>query len=126
MFDTDNNAIISLTELDQVMQSLDQRQHTALELVRIMSNIDKDNGGTIDLAEFQDLLTKIEEQSIPHRQFSQIDKDDNGLISINELYSWLIRGGEKITPQEVKTMYMAADVNKNGWLDFQEFIKIIK
>lgn len=126
MFDTDNNGVISLSELGQVMQLLDQRRHKEHELDRIMSSIDRDNSGTINLTEFQDLLTKTEEQNIPHKQFTQIDKDDNGLISINELYSWLISGGEKITPQQVKTVYMAADVNENGWVDFEEFVKITK
>lgn len=130
LFDTNNNGIIGMDELNQLMEFLDRR-HTKLELVRILGSVDKDNTGTINLLEFQDLLGKIatyhsEEQNILQQLFTQIDRDKDGLISINELYYEMTKGGENITPIQMKAVFNTVDVNKNSWVDFDEFIKITK
>lgn len=131
IFDTNKDSVISLTELDQLIQFLDQKR-TTVELVRILSSVDEDNSGTINLSEFQKLLAKIadshssEEDSKSYQKFAQIDKDSNGFLSVDELYSELTRGGEEITPLQMKKAFNLVDSNENGWVDFEEFVKITK
>ena len=130
IFDTDNNGIISLNELDQMMQFLEMRR-TEVELTTIMSGVDDDDSGGINLSEYQNLLEKTadaqsEERSKRHRWFSQIDKDDDGLISFRELYFELNRGGDNITPLQVQETFLIADVDKDRQLNFEEFFKLTK
>ena len=130
MFDTDKNGIIDLNELQQLVEFLDQKR-TKLELLRIVSSIDEDNSGTINLLEFQQLLTKTansdsEEEIKFHQAFAQIDKDTNGFLSIYELYAELTKGGEEITPLQAKEAFDVIDVSKDGRVDFEEFVKITK
>ena len=130
MFDTDKNGIIDLNELQQLVEFLDQKR-TKLELLRIVSSIDEDNSGTINLLEFQQLLTKTansdsEEEIKFHQAFAQIDKDTNGFLSIYELYAELTKGGEEITLLQAKEAFDVIDVSKDGRVDFEEFVKITK
>ena len=130
IFDTDNNSIISLDEVDQMMQFLGLR-HTKLELTNLMNSFDVDDSGTLDLLEYQDLLTKAadahsEEQSKLKRKFSQIDKDNNGLLSFSELYFEMSRGVEDVYPLQVQALFDSVDVDKNRQLDFEEFVKLTK
>ena len=130
MFDTDKNGIIDLNELEQLVEFLDQKR-TKLELLRIMTSIDEDNSGTINLQEFQQLLTKTansnsEEEVKFHQVFAQIDKDTNGFLSIYELYAELTKGGHEITPLQAQEAFDGVDVNEDGRVDFEEFFKVTK
>ena len=130
IFDTDNNGIISLNELDQMMQFLGLR-HTEVELTKVMNSVDVDDSGTVNLLEYQDLLVKTtdahsEKQHKLHQNFLQIDKDNSGLISFSELYFELSRGAEDITPLQVQAMFNMVDIDKNHWLNFEEFVKLTK
>ena len=127
MFDTDSNGVISLNELDQLMLFLDQRQ-TKFELFATMSSVDGDNSGTIDLLEFQELLAKTADSHSPklRQRFAQIDKDNNGFLSIAELYAELSSEGEQVDPLQATEVFNFADVNKDGWVDFEEFVKSTK
>ena len=130
IFDTDNDGIISLDELNQMMKFLGLR-HTELELTEMMNSVDVDDNGTIDLLEYQDLLAKTadahsEKQSKLQQKFSHIDKDNSGLISFSELYFELSRGEEHITPLQVQAIFDTVDVDKNRRLDFEEFVKLTK
>ena len=130
IFDTDNDGIIGLDELNQMMKFLGLR-HTELELTEMMNSVDVDDNGTIDLLEYQDLLAKTadahsEKQSKLQQKFSHIDKDNSGLISFSELYFELSRGEEHITPLQVQAIFDTVDVDKNRRLDFEEFVKLTK
>ena len=130
IFDIDKNGVIDLNEFEKLVEFLDQRR-TKFEVIRMMSSIDGDNSGTINMQEFQQLLTKTansysEEEMKFHQIFAHIDKDDNGFLSIYELYAELIKGGEEITPLQAKEAFDVADINKDGQVDFEEFVKITK
>jgi len=131
VFDTDENGIISLAELDDLMLFLGRR-HTRSELIRLLNSVDKDRSGSINLSEYQDLLTKaadshFEEENKRKQQFSKLDKDGNGLISITELYYELNRNdGGKITPEQVNALFDNIDTNYDGWINYDEFVNITK
>ena len=132
IFDSDNNGIINLNELDQMMQFLDH-WYTEVELTKIMSSVDDDDSGNIDILEYQNLLAKTasaqsptEGQSNLRQKFLQTDKDHDGLISLTELYYEVIKGAEDITPLQVQTAFNTADVDKNHQLNFEEFVKLTK
>jgi Ca2+-binding EF-hand superfamily protein len=55
VFDTEGNGSISLAELAQVTQSLGQSLHPA-QLREMLREVDTDNSGSIDFAEFQALM----------------------------------------------------------------------
>ncbi|KAI8391189.1 uncharacterized protein BYT42DRAFT_555980 [Radiomyces spectabilis] len=57
--------------------------------------------------------------------FKAFDKNQDGQISRKELEEVLNKLGEKLSPDEIKNMMEDADTNKDGYIDFEEFKKII-
>lgn len=53
------------------------------------------------------------------------DKDGNGHISATELRHVMTSLGEKMTEEEVDEMIREADVDGDGQINYQEFIKMM-
>ena len=56
--------------------------------------------------------------------FKVFDKDGNGYISTAELRHVMAGLGEKLTDDEVDEMIREADVDGDGQLNYQEFVKV--
>ena len=57
--------------------------------------------------------------------FWVFDKDQNGLISAAELRHVMTNIGEKLTDEEVEEMIREADVDGEGQIDYDEFVKVM-
>merc|ERR1711997_1246605 len=57
--------------------------------------------------------------------FSLFDKDGNGLISAAELRHVMTNLGEKLTDEEVDEMIREADVDGDGAINYQEFVRMM-
>ena len=53
-------------------------------------------------------------------------KDDDGLISADELMQVMINLGENLTDDEVGMMIREADVDGDGQVNYDEFVKMMK
>lgn len=53
------------------------------------------------------------------------DKDDSGTIDMNELRAVLTQIGETLSDEEVQELFDAADINNDGNLDYEEFVKLM-
>ncbi|KAL5731388.1 Calcium-dependent protein kinase 29 [Ranunculus cassubicifolius] len=56
------------------------------------------------------------------QMFNNMDTDRSGTITLEELKNGLSRLGSKLTEPEIKQLMDAADVDKNGSIDYLEFI----
>ncbi|KAB1203618.1 hypothetical protein CJ030_MR8G000665 [Morella rubra] len=66
-------------------------------------------------------LSEEEIKGLKH-MFSNIDTDNSGTITLEELKIGLSRLGSKLSEAEIKQLMDAADVDKNGTIDYIEFI----
>ena len=57
--------------------------------------------------------------------FKIFDRDGNGYIDIMELKSVVTRMGAPITDKEADELFRDADLNNDGKLDYDEFVKMI-
>jgi calmodulin len=57
--------------------------------------------------------------------FKVFDKDQNGFISAAELRHVMTNLGEKLTDEEVEEMIREADLDGNGEVDYDEFVKMM-
>lgn len=128
IFDKDGDGLITTKELGTVMRSLGQNLSED-ELKTMIEEVDTDKSGTIDFQEFLGLMawkmkeTDIEEELI--EAFKVFDRDGNGLISAHELRFVMSTSGEQLTDEDIEEMIREADENGDGYIDYEEFVRMM-
>ncbi|KAI9495846.1 hypothetical protein BDB00DRAFT_759439, partial [Zychaea mexicana] len=57
--------------------------------------------------------------------FELLDKDKKGVINAEDLRQGLLDFGETVTEDELQRMMRSADVDGDGMINFEEFVKIM-
>merc|ERR1719229_1171701 len=115
-------------ELGTVLAALGQNP-TADEVQDMINEIDANGNGSIEFPEFLSLMarkfadTDVEEQLLA--AFKVFDRDGNGLISAAELRHVMTNLGEKLTDEEVDEMIREADVDGDGHINYEEFVRMM-
>ena len=128
LFDKDRDGAITTKELGTVMRNLGQNPSEE-ELKQMIREVDLDGSGTIDFKEFLCLMVKkmkgndTEEELL--EAFKVFDRDGNGYITSHELRHIMTSLGEGLTPEEVEEMIREADLDNDGQIDYDEFVKMM-
>ncbi|XVF20607.1 hypothetical protein REPUB_Repub12eG0015300 [Reevesia pubescens] len=101
LFDKDGDGCITTKELGTVMRSLGH------------------NPTETELQEETDSEEELQEA------FRVFDKDQNGFISAAELRHVMTNLGEKLTDEEVDEIIREADVDGDGQINYEEFVKVM-
>ncbi|XP_074663137.1 neo-calmodulin-like [Tubulanus polymorphus] len=129
MFDRNNDSHISVYELGIVMRSLG-RNPTVGDIEDIIHQVDTNDNGTIEFNEFKGLMDHFDEKH-PNpedelmRAFRVFDADGNGKISADELKKMLRKRGDKLTEEEMNDVMNNADINEDGFIDYEEFVRMM-
>jgi calmodulin len=127
-FDKDHSGTISFKELGSMMKSLGQNPSDQ-ELRDIISEVDLDGNGYIDFNEFVMIMHKRSKENDPEEDvisaFRVFDKDGNGTISTKELRHIMTTIGDKLTDEEVNQMIEEADVDGDGIINYEEFVRMM-
>ena len=128
LFDKDGDGSITSKELGTVMRSLGQNP-TEHELQDMIAEIDAQGSGSIGFPEFLTLMARKmkdtdNEQDIVEA-FKVFDKDGNGFISAAELRHVMTNLGEKLTDEECDEMIREADIDGDGQINYEEFVKMM-
>ncbi|XP_033724560.1 uncharacterized protein LOC117314603 [Pecten maximus] len=128
LFDKDGDGFVSSKELGTVMRSLGQNP-TEAELQDMINEVDTDGNGTIDFPEFLTMMSRkiFDDESDEELKeaFRTFDSDDNGFISAAELCHVMTNLGEKLTDEEVEEMVREADIDGDGQVNYEEFVKMM-
>ncbi|KAF8692191.1 hypothetical protein HU200_039794 [Digitaria exilis] len=121
-----------MEELATVMGSLQGHRPSSDELHEMIRDADADGNGTIEFAEFLALMARKKKTSSSagageelREAFKVFDKDQNGYISAAELRHVMINLGEKLTDEEVEQMIREADLDGDGQVNYDEFVRMM-
>ncbi|XP_067126064.1 calmodulin-like [Centruroides vittatus] len=128
LFDKNGNGSIMKEELDSVLKSLGIIS-TKQELDDFINDVDEDGNGIIELDEFLNMMRKRmtaeKKKNITRELFNKIDRNGNGVIGHQEIYDTMLNLGEKLTNDEVTEMFQEADINQDGKIDYEDFVKLV-
>mmetsp|Transcript_14877 Transcript_14877/g.41424 ORF Transcript_14877/g.41424 Transcript_14877/m.41424 type:complete len:199 (+) Transcript_14877:165-761(+) len=128
LFDKDGDGTITTKELGTVMRSLGQNP-TEAELMDMIQEIDADGSGNIDFPEFLTMMARKMKDTDSEDEileaFKVFDKDGNGFISAAELRHIMTNLGEKLSDEEVDEMIREADIDGDGQINYEEFVKMM-
>ena len=128
IFDKDGDGSITTKELGTVMRSLGQ-EPAGEEVRQMIEEVDEDKSETIDFKEFLGLMARKMKETDAEDElleaFKVFDRDGNGKISAHELRYVMLSSGEDLTEQDIQEMVMEADIDGDGFIDYQEFVKIM-
>lgn len=110
------------------MRSLGQNP-TEAELQDMVNEVDADGNGTIDFPEFLTMMARKMKDTDSEEEikeaFKVFDKDGNGYISAAELRHVMTNLGEKLSDAEVDEMIREADVDGDGQINYEEFVRMM-
>ena len=110
------------------MKSLGQHP-TDAELDDMIRMVDVDGNGTIDFPEFITMMAKKSKDGNSEEEildaFKVFDTDGNGFISAAELKHIMFNLGENMTDEEIDEMIRQADIDGDGQINYEEFVKMI-
>ena len=125
-FDKNHTGSIATRELGAVMRLLGQNP-TEAEIQDLINQVDAD--GTVKFHEFLAIMGQYfkdaEIEDDLKDAFLVFDQDGNGLISAAELKHVMTYLGEKMTEEEVDEMISFGDVDGDGQLNYEEFVRMI-
>ncbi|CAH9134537.1 unnamed protein product [Cuscuta epithymum] len=121
---------VNTEELEKAMRSLGQSL-TEAEVKEMINKVDKNGSGTVDIAEYRALICKRlkdkdkEAEAELEEAFKVFDKDGSGHISAAEIREVMPKLNVKLSNKEVDEMIEKADIDKNGFINYEEFVKIL-
>lgn len=111
-----------------ILRSIGQNP-TEDEILNLVIEYDVNGDGTIDFEEFLEMMIKHSkdvDQTLEIREaFKIFDRDGNGYIDAKELKHVVTRMGHVLTSAEADEFMKEADIDGDGKLDYNEFMKMM-
>lgn len=127
----DGEGCITVEELGAVIRLLDKNL-TKDELHNIINNneVDVPRHATVDFMHFLNIIAlkmkELDAEEELKEAFKVLDKDQNGYISPDGLRHVMINLGEKLSDEEVELMIKEADLDGDGHVNYDDFVKMMK
>jgi calmodulin len=128
LFDKDRDGKITVKELGTVMRNLGQNP-TDSELTEMINEVDLNGDGTIEFKEFLGLMVRKMKDTDTEEElfeaFKVFDRDGNGFITSHELRHVMTNLGEALSPEEIEDMIKEADLDGDGQINYEEFVRMM-
>ncbi|XP_028760454.1 probable calcium-binding protein CML41 [Neltuma alba] len=123
-FDGNGDGKISAYELRSYFGSIGENL-THEEAEGVIRDLDSDGDNLLDMEDFMKLMTKEEDEDLK-KAFEMFEWDKgSGSITPKGLQRMLHRMGDEKSYDECVAMINAFDVDRNGVLDFNEFLQMM-
>ena len=111
------------------MRSLGQNP-TQAEVAAILSEVEDDGKGNVDFPVFGDIVArKMKDPDSEEEEIVDILKvldSTDGKMSKDDLCIILHKLGEEVQPEEIEDIFRGVEIDENGMLDYESFVRIMK
>ena len=127
IFDSDRSGTIDIEELKRAIVSLGL-EHSAEKILNLLSDLDEDKSGAIDFGEFLKLLGFYQKDMNDEEHLKHLYQEfahSNGLISVEDFKRIAEQVGERYGDDELREMIEFADMDKDDFVNFDEFKEVV-
>lgn len=126
-YDVNGNGVIDKKEMEAVLERLGQPA-TSKQIQKIFDEL----GSTNQQITFDEFIEFIKKYHLSKNKnstdeiigaFQVFDKNHNGVLSLSEFKHILMDLGQKFTEEEVNEIFNESDLNKDGNLNYREFVE---
>ncbi|KAJ3366290.1 hypothetical protein GGF31_008099 [Allomyces arbusculus] len=124
-FDTNNEGTITAAKLSAVMRSVGMNASDA-EVQEMVTRVSPT--GSVSLDQYLQLMHSMEDVDCEagiKELYHTLDPEHKGSITPSEFRYALDSVGLKFTQDEVDEMLVAADVDGDGLINYEEFVKVL-
>ncbi|KAJ7310359.1 hypothetical protein JRQ81_007269 [Phrynocephalus forsythii] len=129
LLDAEGTGTINVKDLKVSIRALGF-EPTKGELRRIVADVDKEGSGKIGFDAFYSVMTQKMSEADPNEEilkaFKLFEDQESGKVSFENLKRIAQEIGEQLTDEELQEMIDEADLDGDGAVNEQEFLKIIK
>jgi len=129
-YDKNRDGVIDVKDLLHILRNVGENP-TEDEIDLLVNEFTLDYGRK--KIDFQEFLTKLAERDEKKNStedlrtaFQMFDVNKDGGITVRELRELMVKLNDNITDAEVIEMMDAADLNQDGYIDFDEFVAMMK
>ena len=134
LFDKDGSGSIDVGEIVKIMKNFGYPMKKS-EAQKLVAEIDNNGDGELDFEEFVTLMEKqttyVDEtdEDLVLKAFKAFDRDLDGKIT-NQEFEYILtkmgKPGDKLTEDELNYLFNESKLDKNGILNYHDFMKFWK
>merc|ERR1711973_101182 len=130
--DQNQNGYLSFNELETICSLVGIIDNTSIK--EIIGKFDEAGDGRLTFDDFVRMVNQQEEEPTSPREeidtikeaFHNFDKNGDGFMNKEELSCLLQRMGSEVSEEQLEKLFSEADINGDGRIDFEEFVKVLK
>ena len=127
-YDSNKDGFVNSSELANIIKSINTDVSDE-ELLELLQEIDLEVNGEINFEKFVSIVNRREYDVDTEEEllnaFKIFDKEGNGLINLNELKNIMLKVGKNLSESEIDEMLRDADIDMDGFINYEEFIRSI-
>lgn len=125
-YDVNGNGVIDKKEMETILQKLGQPA-TSKQIEKVFNEL----GNSKSQLTFEEFIEFIKKYHLSKNKnstddvigaFQVFDRNHNGVLSLSEFKHILMDLGQKFSEEEVNDLFKESDLNKDGNLDYREFV----
>ena len=129
VFDKGRDGDISCAEIKHLLAKFGF-EHSLKDIDEMIQEKDLDQDGRINFDEFYHILsrdtTSIEKMMEAKDIFDLCDTNSDGRIDGDELRAYFQKIGISLSQKEIDNMISVADGNHSGFVEFEEFVRLLQ
>ena len=124
--DNNKDGNVTLDELANILKAINISSSDE-EIKEIIMELELEGNDEINFENFVSIINRrdkdVDNEEEVIKAFKFFDKEGNGLININELKNIMLSVGKNISEEELNDMLKEADIDMDGYINYEEFIR---